>query len=346
MAETDEFYRAIQPPGLDEDQRRVQRQAYAGLLWTKQFYHYSVELWLDGDPAGPEPPPAAAQGRNAELATRLQPRRLERARQVGVSLVCRLGHRVSLHRAGPARPGVGQAAGGALAPRVVHAPERPAPGLRVGLFGRQSAGARPGRPAGLRDHARPDRRSGHRSSSRRSFTSCCSTSPGGSTARTPRDATPFRGASSAWTTSACSTAAGPTWARADGSSRPTGPPGWGCFASTCWRSRSSFLTPGRPTRRSPPSFSSTSWPSRTPSTGFAARSACGTRIDGFYYDVVRVKGGPPEHLKVRSFVGLIPLFASLAIEPGTLEHLPHFRRRVEWYIRYRSDAGRQPLPDD
>ena len=35
-------------------------------------------------------------------------------------------------------------------------------------------------------------------------------------------------------------------------------------------------------------------------------------------------------------MGLIPLFACLAIEPGTLEHLPHFRRRVEWYIRYRS----------
>ena len=52
--------------------------------------------------------------------------------------------------------------------------------------------------------------------------------------------------------------------------------------------------------------------------------------------MIRVKGGPPEHLKVRSFVGLIPLFAALAIEPGTLEHLPHFRRRVEWYLRYRS----------
>ena len=39
-----------------------------GLLWSKQFYHYSVELWLDGDPAGPPPPPARRQGRNAELA--------------------------------------------------------------------------------------------------------------------------------------------------------------------------------------------------------------------------------------------------------------------------------------
>ena len=51
--------------------------------------------------------------------------------------------------------------------------------------------------------------------------------------------------------------------------------------------------------------------------------------------MIRVEGGPPEHLKVRSFVGLIPLFAALVIEPGTLERLPHFRRRMEWYLKYR-----------
>ncbi len=58
-------------------------------------------------------------------------------------------------------------------------------------------------------------------------------------------------------------------------------------------------------------------------------------VDRFYYDVVRIEGGPPQHLKVRSFVGLIPLFAALTIEPGTLERLPQFRRRMEWYLRYR-----------
>ena len=57
--------------------------------------------------------------------------------------------------------------------------------------------------------------------------------------------------------------------------------------------------------------------------------------DRFYYDVVRVQGGPPEHLKVRSFVGLMPLCATLVIEPETLERLPHFRRRMDWYLRYR-----------
>ncbi len=64
--ETDEFYQAIQPPDLNDDRRSVQRQAYAGLLWNKQFYHYSVELWLQGDPGQPAPPKSRAHGRNAD----------------------------------------------------------------------------------------------------------------------------------------------------------------------------------------------------------------------------------------------------------------------------------------
>ena len=55
QAEADEFYNAVQPVNLDEDKKRIQRQAYAGLLWSKQFYHYSVELWLKGDPVAPPP---------------------------------------------------------------------------------------------------------------------------------------------------------------------------------------------------------------------------------------------------------------------------------------------------
>lgn len=62
--EADEFYAARTPAGLAEEERRVVRQAYAGLLWTKQFYHYVVKDWLDGDPAQPSPPPSRQQGRN------------------------------------------------------------------------------------------------------------------------------------------------------------------------------------------------------------------------------------------------------------------------------------------
>src|SRR5581483_8363931 len=64
--EADEFYDSLAPNGLSEDARLVQRQAFAGLLWSKQFYHYEVARWLKGDPAGPEPPRERLKGRNCE----------------------------------------------------------------------------------------------------------------------------------------------------------------------------------------------------------------------------------------------------------------------------------------
>ncbi len=62
--EADEFYAAVIPPGLSPDARGVARQALAGLLWTKQFYHFDVARWLRGDPAGPSPPPERLERRN------------------------------------------------------------------------------------------------------------------------------------------------------------------------------------------------------------------------------------------------------------------------------------------
>ncbi len=66
LKEADEFYDTLALPGLSQDARLVQRQAFAGLLWTKQFYHYDVSRWLKGDPAGPEPPSERLRGRNAD----------------------------------------------------------------------------------------------------------------------------------------------------------------------------------------------------------------------------------------------------------------------------------------
>ena len=66
IAETDAFYDALHPPTLSAEEKTVQRQAFAGLLWSKQFYHYSVDLWLKGDPAQPPPPEARRGGRNRD----------------------------------------------------------------------------------------------------------------------------------------------------------------------------------------------------------------------------------------------------------------------------------------
>ncbi len=66
IREADEFFATVIPETRPEDARRVMRQALAGLLWSKQFYHYYVRRWLLGDPGQPAPPPTRWQGRNHE----------------------------------------------------------------------------------------------------------------------------------------------------------------------------------------------------------------------------------------------------------------------------------------
>eukprot|EP01133_Synstelium_polycarpum_P011191 gene11191-13038_t len=55
IAEADEFYNQVHPKGINKDLQAIQRQAFAGLLWSKQFYHFGVSLWKNGDPAHPRP---------------------------------------------------------------------------------------------------------------------------------------------------------------------------------------------------------------------------------------------------------------------------------------------------
>jgi Glycosyl hydrolase family 63 C-terminal domain len=64
IAEADEFYDDIAPPGIDDDTRAIMRQSFAGLLWSKQFYHFVIKQWLDGDPTACHPPLQRNSGRN------------------------------------------------------------------------------------------------------------------------------------------------------------------------------------------------------------------------------------------------------------------------------------------
>jgi hypothetical protein len=63
--EADDFFGDLTPASASAEEAMVLRQAIAGLLWSKQFYHYDVERWLDGDPAGPVPSQARRSGRNS-----------------------------------------------------------------------------------------------------------------------------------------------------------------------------------------------------------------------------------------------------------------------------------------
>jgi len=66
VAEADAFYAVLQKDIADEDMRRIQHQAFAGMLWSKQFYYFGVAEWLDGDPLQPPPPASRKQGRNSD----------------------------------------------------------------------------------------------------------------------------------------------------------------------------------------------------------------------------------------------------------------------------------------
>jgi hypothetical protein len=66
LAEADEFYAGLQQAMSDADAKLVQRQAFAGMIWSRQFFHYDVPVWLQGDPAQPPPPPERKHGRNSD----------------------------------------------------------------------------------------------------------------------------------------------------------------------------------------------------------------------------------------------------------------------------------------
>ena len=62
--ETDEFYESVTPDSLNPDAKNIMRQSLAGMLWSKQYYHYVIKDWLEGDPASPAPPKERLKGRN------------------------------------------------------------------------------------------------------------------------------------------------------------------------------------------------------------------------------------------------------------------------------------------
>ena len=150
--EADAFYAELQSKVLDEDLRRIQRQAFGGVLWSKQYFYYDVTEWLDGDPAQPKPPRRATRDGTAHGLTPHGGCRLH-AGQMGVSLVRGLGLGLSPDDLGLSRSGGCQASADPAGPGLVHASQRPAARLRMELQRRQSARAGLGRAQPLRGGA-------------------------------------------------------------------------------------------------------------------------------------------------------------------------------------------------
>ena len=79
--------------------RRIQRQAFAGMMWNKQFYDFDVRQWLNGDPLQPPPPESRKHGRNSDWRHLDSRRHHVDAGQMGISLVRGLGPRLPLRHA-------------------------------------------------------------------------------------------------------------------------------------------------------------------------------------------------------------------------------------------------------
>ena len=91
IGDADEFYNTITPQSLNEDERRVHRQALAGMLWSKQYYYFDVERWLKEHRSHPSARPGPAGRAEYGVVPHDQCRRDFDAGQVGISMVCGLG---------------------------------------------------------------------------------------------------------------------------------------------------------------------------------------------------------------------------------------------------------------
>ena len=142
LADADEFYDASLRHRC-EDERRVHRQALAGMLWTKQYYYFDLDRWLNEHDSHP-----LLDAGKGSVGTRVVPHAQQRhylhARQVGVSLVRGVGPGFSYHRAFARRLRLRQRAAAADAAEPVRPSQRTDSRVRMEFQRRESAGARLG----------------------------------------------------------------------------------------------------------------------------------------------------------------------------------------------------------
>ncbi len=333
--EADAFHVAIDPPGLTADERLVRRQAFAGLLWSKQFYHYSVELWLDGDPTGPPPPPNRKQGRNSgwrhayHLDVLSMPDKWEYPWFAAWDLAF---HCVPLAEVDPewARRQLvlmlrewymhpnGQLAAYEWDFGDVNPPVHAWAAWQV----YQAARAAEGRPnldfleevfhklllnftwwVNRKDSA-------GRNAFQGGFLGMDNI---GVFDRSKPDGIP----------------AGGRLEQADGTA-------WMAFFCLNMLAIAIELAAHRPAYEGlATKFFEHFIAIAHALNGLDGEPGMWDPADRFFYDVIHAPGQPPHHLRIRSFVGLIPLCAAVAVAPEALERLPRFRRRVAWYMKYR-----------
>jgi hypothetical protein len=340
--EADAFYADLQAGLHDEDARRVQRQALAGLLWSKQFYHYDVPLWLDGDPAQPPPPPERKNGRNQDwrhlnnadivsmpdkweypwfaawdLAFHMLPMALVDADFAKDQLVL-------LTREWYAHPN-GQLPAYEWAFGDVNPPVHAWAAWRVFQIDRKQRGD-----------------AGDLAFLERIFHKLLLNFTWWVNRKDARGKNIFQGGFLGLDNIGVfdrnvPLPDGTLLEQADGTS-------WMALFSLNMLRMSLHLALHNPVYQDIATkfFEHFLGIAEAMTNMGGAHSGVGLwdEADGFYYDHLRPRTGPAVPLKVRSMVGLIPLFAVETLEPECLDRLPDFSRRMQWYLDYRPDLAR------
>jgi hypothetical protein len=334
IREADDFFETVHRPGLSDDERMVQRQALAGLLWSKQFYHYSAELWLKGDPTSAPPPVEHSRIRNAHwihftaldvlsvpdkweypwfaawdtafhsiAVARVDPEFAKRQ----LILLCREWY---MHPNGQL-PAYEWDFGDVNPPLHARAARR------IYELERELTGA------------------GDRSFLKEIFHKMLLYFTWWVNRKDAEGRNAFQGGFLGMDNIGVFDRSHPGLSDDQRLDQADGTAWMGMFCLD-------MLAISLELARTDLAYESmaTKFFEHFVAIAHAINGICGSigmwdDRDGFYHDVIRQDGSEPRPLRVRSSVGVIPLLAVLAIEPETWDRLERFRRRVGWYLRYR-----------
>ena len=336
--EADEFYDTLAPASDTPEARRVMRQAFAGLLWSKQFYHYVVKDWMDGDAAQP-PPPLDRHARNSEwthlyaadvismpdkweypwyaawdLAFHCVPLALVDSEFAKAQLVLML-------REWYMHPN-GQMSAYEWAFGDVNPPVHAWAAWRVYKIEKRRRGV------------------GDRVFLERIFQKLTLNFTWWVNRKDADGRNVFQGGFLGLDNIGVfdRSAELPTGGRLEQSDGTS----WMAMYSLNMMAIALELADGNPAYED---MASKFWEhflniaSAMSHRGGREGQALWDDEDGFFYDVLHLPDARQLPLKVRSMVGLIPLFAVETLEPERLERLPAFKRRLEWFIEHRPDLG-------
>jgi hypothetical protein len=334
-AEADAFYAQLSSPSLSAEEKNVQRQAWAGLLWTKQFYHYSVHDWLSGDPALVQPPPSRRGNRNVgwdHLFNRdviSMPDKWEYPWYAAWDLAF---HMISFARLDP------QFSKDQLILMLrewyMH-PNGQIPAYEFG-FGEVNP------PVHAWACWRVYKMTGQRGARdvaflEKVFHKLLMNFTWWVNRKDPEGRNVFAGGFLGLDNIGVFDRSKPL---------PTG--GHLCQADgTAWMGFfcGTMLAIALELARFNPAYEgvASKFFEHFAAIADAMNTLGGTGLwdeeDGFYYDQLR-RNGDTVPLKIRSMVGLVPLFAAEILDDSVLETLPGFRKRMDWFIRHRSDLAR------